>query len=523
MWGIGYFQGVSEGAPTTGRLAGNTLVTAVSQVVTMGLGALLALLVLFVFGKTPKTDGLFTAYGVYGVLLMLAQSLRTTIVARLVEAPSLWQAFDHYVGAVLALALGAAVPLVVLAGPLAHLLTGHASGDAHDAARTGLWLFALAGVAQLLAAVGAAALGALDRFVPVAVAYLAAGAASIVGVAALAGPLDVDAVPIAVAAGSLLNAALMTRSLLAGGWRPHRGLVDTIGALGRRVWIIVSGAALYAASQAIFVVSLALAARIGSGAATVYTYAFFAASFIVGASSGSVGIVLAAPLAQTWDRSPASLIPHLRTIVRLGAVLIAPVLGVAAVAGNDLASAVLGSKLDGADTQALAGSFLALAGYMFAMLAVTVPLLAAFALSRYPAVAAVSLGALVIHVGLSIAAGTTDELEWLAAAASVSTILMLVGLLVVVFGRGAGRPLTAAAAELVTPLGLAAVAFGVAGALTAIVTGAAFAIVVAFAAVAAYLVLLRALFPAHWELVERLLAPLAGMRERSWRTARSAR
>jgi peptidoglycan biosynthesis protein MviN/MurJ (putative lipid II flippase) len=487
-------------------------VTAVSQVVTMGLGALLALLVLFVFGKTPKTDGLFTAYGVYGVLLMLAQSLRTTVVARLVEAPSLWRAFDHYLGAVLALTLAAAVPLVALADPLAHLLTGHAAGDAHDAARTGLWLFALAGGAQLLAAIGAAALGALDRFVPVSVAYLAAGVASIAGVAVLSGPLDVDAVPVAVAAGSLLNAALMTRSLLAAGWRPHRRVVGSLRALGRRVWIMVSGAALYAASQAIFVVSLALAARIGSGAATVYTYAFFAASFIVGASSGSVGIVLAAPLAQTWDRSPASLTPHLRTIVRLGAVLIAPVLGVAAVAGDDLAAAVLGSKLDGADTQALAGSFLALAGYMFAMLAVTVPLLAAFALSRYPAVAAVSLGALVVHVGLSVAAATTDRLEWLAVAASASTILMLVGLLGVVFGRDAGRSLAATAGELVAPLALAALTFGAAGVVTIAVTGGAAAVAAAALACLAYVALLRALLPGHWELVQRLLAPLAGMR-----------
>ena len=30
----------------------------------MGLGAVLALTVLLVFGKTAKTDGLFTAYGV---------------------------------------------------------------------------------------------------------------------------------------------------------------------------------------------------------------------------------------------------------------------------------------------------------------------------------------------------------------------------------------------------------------------------------------------------------------------------
>lgn len=478
----------------------------------MGLGALLALLVLFVFGKTPKTDGLFTAYGVYGVLLMLAQSLRTTIVARLVEAPSLWAAFDHYLGAVLALTVATTIPLVVLADPLAHLLTGAGSGDAHDAARTGLWLFALAGAAQLLAAIGAAALGALDRFVPVSIAYLAAGVASIAGVAVLSGPLDVSAVPVAVAAGSLLNAALMTRTLLASGWHPHRRLVGSARALGRRVWTMVSGAALYAASQAIFVVSLALAARIGSGAATVYTYAFFAASFIVGASSGSVGIVLAAPLAQTWDRSPASLTPHLRTIVRLGAVLIAPVLGVAAVAGDDLASAILGSKLDGADTQALAGSFLALAGYMFAMLAVTVPLLAAFALSRYPAVAAVSLGALVIHVGLSVAAATTDDLEWLAVAASVSTILMLTGLLAVVYGRDAGRPLLAAASELVAPVALATLTFGAAGVVTVVATGSAVAVAAALVASVAYVVLLRAWLPAHWELVERLLAPVAGMR-----------
>jgi hypothetical protein len=136
---------VSARAPTPGRLAGNTLVTAVSQVVTMGLGAVLALIVLFAFGKTAKTDGLFTAYGVYGIMLMVAQSQRTTIVARLVEAPSLWDEFDRYVGAVLALALVVAAPLIALGGPLAHLLTGDASGDAHDTARTALWLFALAG------------------------------------------------------------------------------------------------------------------------------------------------------------------------------------------------------------------------------------------------------------------------------------------------------------------------------------------------------------------------------------------
>ena len=347
MWGIGYFQGVSDGAPTTGRLAGNTLVTAVSQVVTMGLGALLALLVLFVFGTTPKTDGLFTAYGVYGVLLMLAQSLRTTIVARLVEAPSLWEAFDRYLGAALALALAAAVPLVVLADPLAHLLTGHATGEAHDAARTGLRLFALAGGAQLLAAIGAAALGALDRFVAVSVAYLAAGAVSIAGVAVLAAPLDVDAVPAAVAVGSLRERGAIGASLLAGGWRPHRRLDGSVGRAGaaRVDHGLGRGALRRLAGDVRGQPGTRGTDRQRRGERLV-AYAFFAASFVVGASSGSVGIVLAAPLAQGWDRSPSSLTPHLRTIVRLGATLIVPVLGVAAIAGDDLSAAVFGLQAE---------------------------------------------------------------------------------------------------------------------------------------------------------------------------------
>jgi peptidoglycan biosynthesis protein MviN/MurJ (putative lipid II flippase) len=478
----------------------------------MGLGAVLALVVLFVFGKTAKTDGLFTAYAVYGVILMLAQSLRTTIVARLLETTPMWTAFELYLGSVLALTVLVALPLVALGSPLAELLTGSSTGDAHDTARTALWLFAIAGGAQLVAGLGAAALGALDRFVAASAAYLAAGVASIVGLAALAAPLDVTAVPVAVAAGSVLNAALMIRGLLSAGWRPRARLVTSMADLGRRLWTIFSGAALYAASQAIFVVSLALAARMSSGSATVYTYAFFAASFVVGASSGSAGIVLAAPLAQTWDRSPASLAPHLATIVRLGATLILPVLGIAAVAGDDLAGVLFGSKFTTGDTHALAGSFVALGGFMLAMLAITVPLLAAFALSRYPAVAAISIAALLFHTALSIAVAQTDRLELLAVAASVSTILMLVGLLVVVFGHAAGRPLVTILESLAPPAVVAVIVFGVAFVVGRVASGSVAAIVLAAAAAVVYAAVVRARLPEHWALVQRLVAPLAALR-----------
>ena len=58
------------------------------------------------------------------------------------------------------------------------------------------------------------------------VAYLAAGFTSIAAILLLATPLDVTSVAIAVAAGALLNLAIMVRNLLRAGWSPHRRIFD---------------------------------------------------------------------------------------------------------------------------------------------------------------------------------------------------------------------------------------------------------------------------------------------------------
>ena len=116
------------------------------------------------------------------------------------------------------------------------------------------------------------------------------------------------------------------------------------------------------------------------------------------------------------------------------------------------------------------------------------------------------------QVVLGIAAATTDRLEWLAVATSGSTIIMLVGLLAVVYGRHAGAPLAAVAAELAPPIALGAATFGVAWAASLAVDGRAGDIALAAVAALAYVAALRALLPGHWELVRRLLAPVAALR-----------
>ena len=62
------------GALTRRRgMASNAAITALTQIASMGLGAAIAVVILLRFGKDADTDGLFAAYGVYGVMVVIAQ------------------------------------------------------------------------------------------------------------------------------------------------------------------------------------------------------------------------------------------------------------------------------------------------------------------------------------------------------------------------------------------------------------------------------------------------------------------
>ena len=139
----------AEAAPA--RVAGSALVTSLSTIAAMAMGGLLAIVVLLLFGKNARTDGFFAAYGVYAVIIALAQSLRASAVARLVQG-DLFENLDRLIGASVLILLASGVVLVGLGDPLAELLTGEGSGVAHDAARTALAILWGAGALQIVAA-----------------------------------------------------------------------------------------------------------------------------------------------------------------------------------------------------------------------------------------------------------------------------------------------------------------------------------------------------------------------------------
>src|SRR5437868_3905931 len=143
------------------------LLTGLAQIVlafaAAGAGALLAQK----FGRSAETDGFLAAYGVYLVLVLAAQAFRMVVVPDLTRAAAegrLTGESRAYAVAFLALAVPVSVVVAVLSGPFGDLITGSLPpASAHVAARA-LAVLVPAAFVQLLAALAASALAALDSY-----------------------------------------------------------------------------------------------------------------------------------------------------------------------------------------------------------------------------------------------------------------------------------------------------------------------------------------------------------------------
>jgi hypothetical protein len=529
-------------------IASSAALTSASQIVTMATTSLLGLVILLRFGTNQRTDGFFAAFGVYGVIT-------------LIEGRSLFAEFDRFLGAIILIFLFAAVPLVLAGDVLAGLLTSGLGHGARSTARLSLAVFWLAGGAQLAAALGAAALGVRNEFglpalaymagslvslvlvlllsaplgvgavpvgaaagvlitaafvarwlgprrdtSPTALAYLAGGLVSIGIAIGLSAPLGIVAVPVGIGAGSFLTSLLMIGRLVSAGYRPRPLQLASRDTL-RRAGVVISGAVGYMFAQASFVITLGFAATIGAGAVTLYSYADFGLSVIVSATSGSIAIVLAAPLAREWDRRPESLDPHLRTVFRGSVALMVPTIALVALIGRDVLAATLGGVL-GDRIDSLVATFLGLSGTMIASAAAPVPTIAAFALARYGAVGVITATSAAFHFGVSYLAVQTQHLAALSVAWSMSTIFSFMLLLGLVYGRKTPGALRLLGAELGKLALLGVVAFGPLGLAGSVLAGAAGRGVAAMLGIVTFAVLMRMTLPDHWALLGRVAQPI---------------
>src|SRR6478672_2678731 len=183
------------------------LLTGLAQIVlafaAAGAGALLA----HKFGRSAQTDGFLGAYGVYLVLVLAAQAFRMVVVPDLTRAAAegrLGGESRAYAVAFLSLAIPVSLLVALLSGPLGDLITGNLPpASAHVAARA-LAVLVPAAFVQLLAALAASALAALDSYGTAAAAFALGGIVGLVVFAALADGHGI----IALAWGLAVNAAV---------------------------------------------------------------------------------------------------------------------------------------------------------------------------------------------------------------------------------------------------------------------------------------------------------------------------
>lgn len=449
-------------SPGLGSL-GSAALTAASLLVVSGFAGIIGIVIAREFGRTEETDGFFAAYGVFIVVALAGQAIRVAVIPALTRAREERRLAGELAGFASALAV-IALPLLAAAelgaDPIASLLTGGDSEIARDAAVDALRWMVPAAVAHLFAGLAASGLAALDDYATAAFGYAAGSAAGLALILTRVGDDGIEAVAWGMALNGAIALAVPVVGLAVRGRSarmPARAVRPTGQSLSARLAVFAAAAALPIALQLLYVLCLPFAGRLGTGAVTSFGYAYLAASSIVSVTASSIGLVTSAPLTRA-AAGGATYARHVVAASWVALTVVAAGVGVFAVAGAGIVEGVLGGAYGDEVGREVARLVVAFAPWMAAMVGVTVAFPLAFVAGRLRALPWIGLGAIALQVVLAWAGAAVLELEGLALALAISTLLVLLGLLLQLEALGlALRGLVTAALVLAA---VALVAFG---------------------------------------------------------------
>ncbi len=437
------------------------LLTGLAQIVVAlaaaGAGALLA----HKFGRNAKTDGFLAAYGVYLVLVLAAQAFRMVVVPDLTRAAAegrLGGESRAYAAAVLAAAVPVSVLVVLLRGPIGDAITGSLPPTSAHIASRALVVLVPAAFAQLLAALAASALAALDSYGTAAAGFALGGLAGLVVFAALADAHGVVSLAWGLGVNSLCAlavpaAALLRRRALGGPW-PVR--LEA----GPRLWHLAQGAAIPIALQGCYLLALRFAAKLGVGQVTSFSYAYLVASTLVGSTAFSLGVISSAPLTRRGI-DPEAAGRHVVHAAWVSLSLVGAAAGVFALVGGRIMNLLLGHAYGGGVGRQLGHLVVYLAPWMLAWVGFAVAFPLVFVAGRRRLLVPLALAGFALCIPLGLGLRAAFGLEGIAVAIGLATLAIAGGLLWML------SPRTLAIAAL----GLARLALAV-GAATALAFGA---------------------------------------------------
>lgn len=418
------------------------------------------------FGRNAETDGFLAAYGAYLVLVLAAQSFRLVVLPELTRAAGAGRLAAEtraYLLSFVAVAVAASVAAGVFAHAIGEAITGSLPERSAEVAAEALVWLVPAAFGQLLAALAASALAARDDYAVAAVSYAGGGVAGLVlfvvladehGVVALAWAAGVNA---AITAGLPLLALLVRGDLLGGDWEAR---------VGARLRRLVEGAAVPIAIQGLYLVCLRLAADLGVGRVTSFSYAYLIAAVFVAVTAASVALVSSAPLTRRGLAGDAAA-EHVVHSSWISLALIAAAAGVFFFVGGRFVGFVLGDAFGGDVGHELGRLVVYLAPWMFASVAFTVAFPLVFVVGRHGALVPLALGALLVHVPIAWGLREAFGLRGIAISLAVSTLLVLAVLLLTLSPRvlelaavGLGRLAVVEAALAAASFGLLSLVLG---------------------------------------------------------------
>jgi hypothetical protein len=418
-------------------------------VATLAMGAtsgIQALLYLSSFGVNARTDGFFVAFALYTSFGVFSQSIRVSSASMLVgERPRLSQ--REFALALVAIAVPVAIATIPLAGPLAGLIAPGVGESGRSVATSALPILGLAMILQLWAAGGATVLAVRDRFDRIAGAYIAGALSGLLVYLAVSGPAGELSL-----GWSMLAMAVVTSTTMLAGVRASRDREAAASARPRPlrllscVWLILGSTAVYLAFNGLYVVTLAFASNYGAGGATVLSYAYLLASYLVAGTGFALGMSRIADMRRgalaDWREVIADTVP---AGFRYSMLIVSPALAALIAGGATLVGEVLPKSFDPAQVEQLRTFGALLFAWTVAALLVNLLLPAMFALGRVKLVNALAPILVAVHVGATALGGALFGVNGVVGAFVVAPLCFAVTLLL----AGAGSGSATIARELV--------------------------------------------------------------------------
>lgn len=416
-----------------GSLASAAL-TATSLLVVNGLAAVIGVVIAREFGLTAETDGFFAAYGVFVVIVTASQAIRVAVLpplARAREERRLAAVVGGFATALAVVGLPLIVLSVLVAGPLAAVLTGNASETAQDSCADALRWVVPAAVAHLFAALGASSLAALDDYATPALGYAVGSAA---GLGLILVRVDDDGI-VAVSWGMAVSAVLALLVVATTlGWRAWRTSMPAAAArpagepLRNRLALFIAAAAIPLALQFAYVVSVPFAGRLGSGAVTSLGYAYLAAATLAGVTAFSIGLVSSVPLARAGLDAHAAA-RHVVAGAWVALTVIGAAVGMIGLVGPGLVEEVLGDAYGDDVGSEIAQLIVVLGLWIVVAVGVNLAFPLAFVTKRLRPLPFIAVGVIALQVPLAWLGAEVLELWGIALALALSGAFVLGALL----------------------------------------------------------------------------------------------